>query len=148
MAYELKAVIATKELLRASTASLSGGLVLLVQGFAMLPLTDAVVKTLASPVTDERLPGLQTLPAGLHRALADWSANGPVAYVHCESHAGVIFQETAVWEAGRAIAALQTGPSCSWPISEALRRIGVSGGCDGWDEFDVLGLGRHRRTER
>lgn len=60
----------------------------------------------------------------------------------------MILQEAAVWDAGLLVGTLQTGPSCSWPVSQALRQLGVSGGHEGWDEFEVLGLGRHRHTER
>lgn len=81
MAYELRAVIAAEELLRASTASLPGRLVPLVQGFAMLPLTDEMLRAVAAPDPHDRLPGLQMLPAGFHRILAAWSVRGPLAYV-------------------------------------------------------------------
>lgn len=36
----------------------------------------------------------------------------------------------------------------SGPISVALQRLGVTGGRLGWDEFDAVGLGRHRTTDR
>ncbi|KDN82620.1 hypothetical protein [Kitasatospora cheerisanensis] len=85
------------------------------------------------------------LPQGFDRTLADWSAAGPVAYVETDIWGGTGDQAVAVWEHG----ALTLGPliaSTGSPISLALRRLGAH--ADGHrDEFDAVGLGRHRRTE-
>ena len=81
------------------------------------------------------------------------SGLGPVAYVEAEFFGGVGEQAAVVWDRGEAVfgptaqqfpsdvAAVNVGP-----INGALRALGVTA-VDGRDEFDSLGLGRHRHVE-
>jgi hypothetical protein len=62
-------------------------------------------------------------------------------------HGGVGEQTARIWQNGVTVFA-QQGSAGSGPISMALLRLGVTGGRLGWDEFDVVGLGRHRTTDR
>ncbi|MGW5395691.1 hypothetical protein [Streptomyces sp. NPDC003952] len=83
--------------------------------------------------------------------LARWSAAGAVAYVEAEYFGGVGEQRAAV----RAGGALALGPLDEptrklfarriGPISRALRQLGVRGSRRE-DEFDAVGLSRHRDT--
>jgi hypothetical protein len=95
------------------------------------------------------LPGFWKVPPGFDRLLAAWSARGPIAYVEAEYFGGVGTEAAAVWHAGD----LALGPLLETadplptagrsPISQALRRLGVS--AHGYvDEFEAVGLGRCR----
>jgi hypothetical protein len=121
--YRLLAVIAPGGVLGCPVAPLGQGLVL-------LPLSSMV--------------GPDVLVA--------WSARGPVALVEAEFFGGAGTQRAQVWEHGRSVLGplvLKEGdpvPSIT-PISSALRRLGVSKGSH-YDEFDAVGLGRHRSTSK
>ncbi|GAB3878027.1 hypothetical protein GCM10029964_028070 [Kibdelosporangium lantanae] len=101
------------------------------RGFALIPLTKAVLAELGD----------------LDPVLERWSTRGPVAHVTGETHAGYGSQTARLFDNGR-IRFAQEGLAYSGPISMLLHRMGVTGGKLGWDEFDIVGLGRHRRTER
>ncbi|MEV2191868.1 hypothetical protein AB0I02_12855 [Streptomyces phaeochromogenes] len=93
--------------------------------------------------------GFWLLPGGFEKVLAQWSAAGPVAYVEADYFGGVGEQRAAVWADG----ALVLGPldvparrrfsRAVSPISQALRRLGARRSL-GEDEFDAVGLDRHR----
>ncbi|MEV6305855.1 hypothetical protein AB0M02_41015 [Actinoplanes sp. NPDC051861] len=102
------------------------------------PLFDAVTDG-----TAERPLGFWKLPPGFDRELASWSSAGPVGYVEAEYFGGVGSQRAVLWDAGE----LVLGPLFEGsPISQLLRRLGVEPVGDS-DEFDAVGLGRHRETE-
>jgi hypothetical protein len=67
-----------------------------------------------------------------------------VAYVETEYFGGEGTQAATVWDRGATI----FGPAEAeaGPINQALRRLGVERTA-GEDEFDKVGLGRHRRNE-
>ncbi|MFK0194549.1 hypothetical protein [Kitasatospora sp. NPDC090308] len=148
MGYYLEAVVAAEPLLRAAAADLPDAHVVpLRQGLALIPMTDALHDALTDPVA-ERLRPFQRLPRGFQHTLAAWSADGPVAYVEADIWGGTGDQYALAWTGGALTLGPLTdrtpvGPSA---ISRALRHLGVSG--EGHrDEFDAVGLGRHRRTE-
>jgi hypothetical protein len=99
-----------------------------------------------------QLDGFWKAPAGFGSALAACSANGPVAYVEAEYFGGVGEQSVEVWDSGKVVlgplslAEKAPIPAADTPISQALRRLGVTKG-DYHDEFDAVGLGRHRDTD-
>jgi hypothetical protein len=149
--YELQAVLAAADLLRARAADLP--VVPLDHGMALIPMTERLADTLDAGAPD---PGTESLgfvwlPNGFDRTLADWSAAGPVAYVEADYFGGVGAQRAVVWLRGEIVLGplgvapgQPHGPAGS-PISRALARLGVS--CDGSrDEFDTVGLGRRRET--
>ncbi|MEW2291412.1 hypothetical protein ABZ719_01725 [Streptomyces sp. NPDC006743] len=152
MGYEPHAVIAHEALLRAASPDIPGARVArLRQGLSLLPITDELFDS----VTDggsEGVPGFWRLPPGLEKLLAQWSAAGPVAYVEAEYFGGVGEQRAAVWAGG----ALVWGPTDKpakrrfsrtvSPVSQALRRLGAVRTL-GEDEFEAVGLGRHRSDE-
>ncbi|MFB7495829.1 hypothetical protein ACFC09_14180 [Streptomyces sp. NPDC056161] len=96
--------------------------------------------------------GFWKLPGGFEKLLAQWSTTGPVAYAEAEYFGGVGVQRAAVWLDGT----LALGPldepekTRFWrtvsPISQALRHLGVRRSL-GEDEFDAVGLGRHRDND-
>jgi hypothetical protein len=70
------------------------------------------------------------------------SITGPVAYIEAEFFGGSGGQSAAVWSRGS-----ETMPPIHSrdAINQALRFLGVQIG-NAQDEFDALGLGRHRDT--
>ncbi|MFI0405819.1 hypothetical protein [Actinomadura sp. 3N508] len=115
------------------------------QGISLLPLTGALLDEVVE------LDGDWKVPADFGRVLADCSATGPVAYVEAEYFGGTGSQAAQVWDAGEIVlgplhvAEGERWPEAGSPISQALRRLGVDKG-EHFDEFDAVGLGRHRDT--
>lgn len=111
----------------------SHGLILLTKecrdehGIAFLPLTDEGGSVSEAVAT----------------ACSLASRRGPVAYVEAELFGGSGCQASIVWDKGEIIAGPSVGQHA---INEALRLLGVRAAA-GQDEFDALGLGRHRETE-
>lgn len=144
MAYELSAVLGKWELVQPLAEEHGVPAVELRQSFGLIPLTPQVVAALVGP---DAPTGAAARMALLPDVFTEWSRRGPVIYATAEMHAGYGSQTASIWRDGRLVFS-QEGLPCSGPISMALLRLGVTGGRLGWDEFDVLGLGRHRRTDR
>ncbi|MFJ7149255.1 hypothetical protein ACIQVT_13805 [Streptomyces sp. NPDC100445] len=152
MGYALEAVIAGEEPARAVARAVPGARVVpLGRGLALVPVTDEV-RAAVTGGTGPATLGFRWLPAEFDALLAQGSALGPVAYVEAEYFGGVGEERAAVWSAG----ALALGPldaptrrlfrRAAGPVCRALRRLGVRRG-PGRDEFEAVGLGRHRDTE-
>jgi hypothetical protein len=146
--YRLQAVIATEHLLRDLAGAVEEArIVALGQHLFLLPMTDALTVAGAP-----QLDGFWKASEGFGRALAACSASGPVAFVEAEYFGGTGEQSAMVWDAGQVVlghlhlAAGASIPAVGTPISQALRRLGVITG-EHQDEFDAVGLGRHRDTE-
>ncbi|MCM0677503.1 hypothetical protein NCC78_22830 [Micromonospora phytophila] len=159
MGYQLSAVVADAELLRAQTADLDHAVLgELRQDFALLPVTPQLTQELTGSLPDfaveepdpERPFHLVLSPA-LGEVLARWSRQGPVAYLEAEFAGGAGYQSAVVWLGGslawgprfdRAF----DGPRPQWPLNAALTEIGVEPGA--WiDPFAELGLHVERNTE-
>jgi hypothetical protein len=122
------------------------------QGLRLLLMTDDLFDEIQHDSAEAPVPGFWKLPIGFDQSLAAWSMQGPVAYVEADYFGGVGTQIAAVWDAGALVLGplaepeTRTAPTRSTPISQALRRLGVS--AHGHvDEFDAIGLGRHRDTD-
>ncbi|WP_194917776.1 hypothetical protein [Catenulispora rubra] len=132
--YRLQAVIAAEPVLRTLADGVEHVLLApLDQGLALLPITDAV--------------------AGSGLLLGDWSMQGAVAYVEADYWGGAGTQSAQVWSGGHMVFGPLSSvegepfPPEGSPISQALRLLGAGKG-DFYDEFDAVGLGRHRDTDR
>jgi hypothetical protein len=113
----------------------------------LLPLVPGLLKALG-PLADEagveRLEDMPYVKLGVLWLAAKLSTAGRVVYVEAEFFGGVGEQASAGWENGEMV----FGPvTASDAINQALRWLGVSAAPPD-DEFDALGLGRHRFTER
>jgi hypothetical protein len=125
----------------------------LVQGFSLLPITDALAGALGGYRTEPMAPTkpIPYISDGLRAFASDISHLSFVAYVSTYYFGGLGGQDALVWEKG----ILQFSPTSpgygqKWPnspISQALRMIGVVAE-PGMDEFDTVGLGKHRETHR
>lgn len=164
MAYVLNALVTTPDVLRAH------GLVVvpLRDGLALSPLGESFWTALAVPsqpllraweareareAPDDEFDDPEERAAQLAETSASWdrvaalcagySASGPIAYLEAEFFGGGGGQAAAAWRDGTLI----WGPRVDErAISDALAAIGVVRGLSS-DEFDALGLGRHRFTD-
>ncbi|MFI5563421.1 hypothetical protein ACIA2T_29415 [Amycolatopsis japonica] len=130
--YCLRAVIVTESARRRVLDSLEGArLVPLGQNLSLMPVTETRFDT---------------------GPLAECSEQGAVAYVEAEYFGGAGTQFAQVWEGGEIVLGPlyvdedEPDPADGSPISQALRRLGTLRG-DHFDEFDAVGLGRHRDTD-
>jgi hypothetical protein len=150
--YELQGVLASEAGLERCRAFRNARVVVLGRGVRLLLMTDDFFDEVRRPGVEVPLPGFWKLPTGFDRLLAAWSVRAPLAYVEAEYFGGVGTQVAAVWDTGERVMgplAVHEGPpvlASPSPISLALRRLGVS--ADGHvDEFDAVGLGRHRNMD-
>lgn len=147
MGHTLRAFIAKPELLRDATRGLANALVIPVgQGLALLPNTDELSEEVrkngggGGPAFEE----FYWLTPGLAELAALWSAGGAVAYVETDYFGGEGEQAAVLWENGEVVYEPYKGKL--GPINDVLRRMGVARG-DGLDQFDAVGLGRHRSND-
>ncbi|MFV2176263.1 hypothetical protein ACFHW2_34645 [Actinomadura sp. LOL_016] len=146
MTHELNAVLGKHELLERLASEHGVPVVALGQGFALIPLTPEVIALLVGDSGPDASGGGLSRGRRLDEVFQDWSAHGPVVHATNDTHGGSPGEQTArIWQGGKMVFA-QRGHAHGGPISMALQRLGVTGGRIGYDEFDVVGLGRHRKT--
>ncbi|WP_165950309.1 hypothetical protein [Actinomadura sp. GC306] len=150
--YCLEAVIGGGPVLRVLAAGVpEARVVRLSHSLSLLPMTDVLFDAVTVAGAPE-LEGFWKAPAGFGRLLAACSATGPVAYVEADYFGGTGTQSAQVWDAEEVVlgplhlGAREPSAAAGTPISQALRRLGVTKGNHA-DEFDAVGLRRHRRTD-
>ncbi len=154
MGYELRAILGREPAIRAAAAGLRKAVVVpLGEDLQMIPLTEDLFDEIGA-----RYPGDEGRGAEgffyLSISIAQWlvqaSAEGTVAYIEADFAGGVGMQSSVVWKGGERI----QGPNrmedrvparSEWPINRALRVLGVARRKG--DEFETVGLGRHRHVE-
>jgi hypothetical protein len=158
MGHYIHAIIAKSETLEPLVSNNEDAhLVVLSQGFAMVPLTEALYDSL--PDNEGSVPPgsdkFEFLTAKICWQILELSQSGPIAYCETDYHGGSGSQGAIVWHQ-RAV----TMPPAQFfsdhrraphelvqqPINAALHILGVVKG-DDVDEFDGLGLGRFRNDE-
>jgi hypothetical protein len=152
---DVKVLVSRSETLLHATSGLASAVICpLVQGFSLLPITDAPRAELSKqPLSAKDLPAspLSEVSVGLHALALAVSSSAPVAYVSTEDFGGQGDQDAVAWQSGKVVfSPSSNGYNREWPnaaISQALRVIGVAS-VEGKDEFDSIGLGNHRETHR
>jgi hypothetical protein len=157
MGHHIQAFISREELLREIAQNYPTAIVIpLSQGFGILPITDQFYNELPDPqhpdMTDNRF---LYLGPKLDQIGKSFSVKAPLAYVETEYFGGTGYQGAVVWVNGQII----FGPAIMGDIEDfqivdlpdnainiALRKLGVLKG-DRHDEFDAIGLGKHRYNE-
>lgn len=147
MGYELCAVVGSEKALRAFTIGLDVKVVPLAAGMSLVPLTDKLLETLKAD-SGEDSKTVSPVFEFLYRAIVDRavaaSEEGPLAYVEAGYFGGQGSQMAVAWDQGDMV---MEPTDTENPINRALRLLGVKA-VPPDDEFDTIGLGRHRRTAR
>ena len=141
MGYILQAIIGDAELLRKNCPA-DNRVVPLPQGKALIPLCGDVLEDNEIPflaLTDE---GTKEIASSITEFVSFLIGRGSFAYVEAECFGGAGAQACVTWDADGISSAPHIAPNA---INTALRFLGVKIG-DAHDEFDALGLGRHRDT--
>lgn len=154
MGYDVRGVIAGATLAEIIAGELgpSTRAVDLEQGFALVPYTGGAYDRFLGR-HGEPLHPFDRLGSTVAELLANASRRGPLAYVEAEYFGGTGEQHAAVWDGGVlawgpiSIGFRQAISAEGTAISRALRRIGVVNTGEAYDEFEAVGLRRHRHLE-
>lgn len=148
MAYVLYGVVGSAAALRPCLALTHGAVVPLGQGLSLMPMTEELFDELRQGgEVDARFAACQMFPPGFAETIASWSLVDPVGYLEAEYFGGVGTQFAAVWHRGDLVLGpLDRAAGGRSPISQALRRMGASA-AGHLDEFDAVGLDKHREVE-
>lgn len=157
MGHNLRAIIGKLSVIEALAARFEGvRRVALPQGYEMVLLLDALFDAMALSAEaanpETAVSGWSRLGEQVEKLLADLSRISSVAYVYTEYFGGVGEQSALAFVGGhRATVHGGAGRVLPWstsigPINAALAAIGVVRE-RGQDEFDSIGLGRHRSAE-
>ncbi|MFM0287443.1 hypothetical protein [Paraburkholderia megapolitana] len=154
--HDVQALIAADSLLAGLPARFASAVVCpLVQGLVLVPVTDALAREL--PDAGPEIAASSSLSSwevdiaqGVATFASQLSAAGLIAYISTEFFGGRGGQDALVWANGRIVLALRSNednalPWPNTPVSQALRFMGIKADA-GKDEFDTVGLGRHRST--
>ena len=109
----------------------------------MIPLTERVLEECAIPFLPLTDGGTLALPESIGDLAAPLAKQCKLAYIEAEFFGGVGTQASVTWD-GRGVPSTPLIQPDA--INEAMRFLGVVIG-DHHDEFDALGLGKHRSTE-
>ena len=147
MGYALEAILGRPQALEPlGRVYRSARIVPLTGELAMVPfvesLRNAIQRQAHDPERQPAWPFWHLSPEGSLN-LAETCHEGALAYVEASFFAGAGTQSSVGWRDG----ALRHGPLVARDaINQALRFLGVDRDGDN-DEFDTVGLGRHRATE-
>jgi hypothetical protein len=119
--------------------------VALVGGLAILPLRETDLDSFQATTSYNEAGGLRYLSKQLFDELRRSSHQGPLIYFETEYFGGAGGQGAAVFQDGELI----FGPDWAkvGPINHALKLLGISIDPPAQDEFETVGLHRHRDTE-
>ena len=141
MGYDIQAIVSAQPVLEAHSADFSSAVVApLAFGFALIPITDELLDEVGASGASGQF--VKFTPA-----IADWlrviSASAPAAYIEAEFFGGMGGQGATVWARGEQLLAPTHDTEA---INIALRLLGISHGTS-HDEFEAVGLPRHRHTD-
>lgn len=152
MGHHIHAVVGKADVLRSIAQELGlVGVVPLAQGFGLVPIREEDADRFHESAAGTDQPDFEWLLPGFAKRLRQASADTPLAYIETEYHGGTGTQRAIVWLNGAEAATLpatsdESADSRLWPINRALVMLGVQRTGDA-DEFETLGLGKHRREE-
>lgn len=150
MGYTIAGSIGARPVTAALAEALGARPVPLEQGLELVPLRRRGPGGIGKPTRPSSFgPSVWWLTADAEEAAAHAAAHGPVAYVEAEYFGGVGEQHAVLWQEGRARVFESELPGA---INTALQGLGAQRTPSSWtddpqDEFDSVGLGRHRSTE-
>jgi hypothetical protein len=147
MAYAIDAFLGKPEVFRPLVRKYrSAAGVLLADGLCLVPWLEALQTSIQDerhdPVKDPTWPFWHLSRKGAN-IVRETCSNGDMAYVEAQFFGGAGTQAGVGWRDGQ----IAHGPVMARDaINQALRFLGVTAN-DGKDEFDTVGLGKHRSTE-
>lgn len=114
---------------------------------SMVPLSESLISEIqgaaAAPGGPSVSGAFEFLSPGIEAWVRALSADTPIAYIETEYFGGEGFERAGVWSHG----AIALGPlEGAGSINQALRTLGVEAR-PGVEEFEVVGLDRHRSLE-
>jgi hypothetical protein len=145
--YVLHGIVGESNLIRALADDAEHGPVATLRaGFAMIPVTAALVEELSGSAVEWLYPA--PLPPDFADTVAEWSKRGALAYVEADFFGGDGWQRAAVWRAGALVSGPTLdkefrGPRESWPINAALAELGAPR-ARGLDLFEDVGFDAQR----
>jgi hypothetical protein len=158
MTYVIQAIVARTNVL--SVSAQQSDIIPLEQQFSMLLMTEALYDEVINRFEQSETPaGFLFLSKRVRDWLARYSTEGAIAYIETDIFGGYGSQSACVYEHGECVIApfvTSFAPEANrmlglalenFAINTALRRIGVVRTPGQADEFDSLGLGRHRTPE-
>jgi hypothetical protein len=141
MGYDIQAIIGKQSELQTHSADFASAVVApLAGGLALIPITDELLDEVGAAGDSGRFYKFTPAVANWLRTI---SASGPTAYVEAEFFGGVGGQGATVWTRGEQLLAPTHD---SHAINIALRLLGILPGTF-HDEFEAVGLPRHRHTD-
>lgn len=146
MAYVLSAFLGESEPVMRLAAQLPGcRVVQLPQGVLMVPFS-GVARSASGVLPCEAAPSwpFSDLDPETSERLVGFAGPGKIVYVEVEYFGNAGGQSAVGWQDG--LRCLGPKTAIAGSVNEAARFLGVRASA-GNDEFDTLGLGRHRRTE-
>lgn len=144
MGYTFQGFIGRPEVLEAASIRLRHAKIVPLTGtLAVIPLGDKLQDEMNADKV-RLLEPWDILTDRIEAFGAELSEHGRVAYVEADYFGGTGDQGCVVWEHGRE---LLREVRADQAINHALRLLGVQTAEDEADEFDTVGMGRHRRVE-
>ena len=120
------------------------------QNFGLVPLTDDLSDDLVELIDELDIPyeEFEYLNQSVVELLEDVSSLGKVSYIETDYFGGDGGQSSIIWENGKVIyGPILSSNNNTTPINDALKILGVRV-VERNDEFDEVGLGKYRSTEK
>jgi hypothetical protein len=114
------------------------------QGIEMVPLTTRARRHYGIPRCPLTFGEASELPQALTELCCQLSRRGTVAYIEADLFGGYGAKAHVIFNGGAALGPAVVSKSA---INGALRALGVSAS-GAFDEFDAVGLGKHRFTDK
>lgn len=150
--HDVQALIARSEVLEECVRNLNNAVLCsLAQGFSLVPITTELANELKTRESPAAVTPLEEISGALLALAQEISSRTPVAYLTTCYYGGDGGQDAVVWKEGKIVFSPSSPQYAgSWPnapISKALRLIGVVAETEK-DEYDSVGFGNHRSTDR
>ena len=143
MGYYIRAFIGRTGILEPiAGACRKARIVTLEQGLTIVPMIDELYDEINKT---EPWPGIEPftyLTTYTEQRVLQWMPSGLFGYIEAEYHGGQGAQAAILWQDGKRLQVFNPKHA----INTALQHAGFTADA-GKDEFDAVGLGRHRYTE-
>lgn len=145
MAYLLHAFIGQPDDLKVIEQQFTQAkLVLLNPQIALIPMTEKLFNEMNQDSKNNNIGKYEFLTTTIEQTILEIVKDCMVAYIEADYFGGQGVQSGIVWKAGKRIFEQELGVDT---INQILKLYGIVK-LDPLDEFDTIGLGRHRNTEK